>query len=132
MRPFIAIIENAQKLAPDLVRYMNGFCPDFALALLTLLPNPQEAELVCLGPDINGYDHVGVRLGDRYLDVRGSLSAEEFVDDGHGSYDVADIELAHIEAVEGILGLQAVPFPYEDIEEMDEAREAVRKVFGAL
>lgn len=87
---------------------------------------------MCLGPDINGYDHVGIRLDGRYYDVRGEMTAEEFIDAGGDYYAVEDIQVTDIEPIEWLLGLQQVPFPYEDIEDIDEAREAVRRVFGSL
>lgn len=37
MREFIQIIENTQSLPAELVKYMTGYCLDFALAFLSLL-----------------------------------------------------------------------------------------------
>lgn len=128
MRNLIQLIERLQS-----DKWMNGFCVDFALALyVSLSPELREqAQFVCLGADINGYDHVGLKLKDRYCDARGSLTAEEFVDDGYGSYSVDDIKPVDIEMLEQLLELDT-PFPYDGEPLIDDAKQAVKAVFPSI
>lgn len=121
MRDLINIVEGATP-PPEMVKYMSGLCIDFALALLTTMP---RATLVGLGEASNGWDHVGVKLGDDYYDARGKLTADQFTN----GFEKTNIDPVSLESAEALVGLQAVPFPYRDNEDIEEALEAVAKVF---
>lgn len=104
--------------------WVSGQCFHFALALLDRLP---DGELVGVGdPDFP--DHVAVRHGGMVLDVRGEMDEAGFCA-AHPGLRVVQVSLATAELHAGLAGTEP---PYEDVEEMDEAREAVERRFPAL
>lgn len=98
-------------------QYMRGQCFDFALALLEKLP---DAELVGIG----GMEHVALRRGDFYYDVRGALTEADFrrgVRGGEGPIDPVTREDVAFQA-----GLAGQNPPYKS-PEMTAARKVVRQ-----
>lgn len=88
-----------------------------------------QGELVALGPSKFGAEHVGVRLGDEYLDARGRLTADEFV--APFGYETSAIEPIALDDVEFYCGLAGVSPPYRGNGDIAAAKKAVAVVFGA-
>ena len=116
---------RAHEIAPSLLRYVKGECYDFALAALERFP---QGELVCVGPAGKDAEHVGVKVGDSYLDARGHNDAESFAAPfGYNASDIAPIGRAEVELCCGLAG---VPPPYRGNRDIANARKAVAQVFG--
>jgi len=56
--------------------YMRGWCPYFALALHDLLGYQM----------ISNGEHFAVQHGDQFIDIRGFMNQNEFLDGLHGSF----------------------------------------------
>jgi hypothetical protein len=101
--------------------FLAGCSFDFALALAERVPAPV---FVAVGNP--GFpEHVGLRIGDCYADVRGLVTCQEFV--AHCTRKViAEISRQDVEFHCGLGGM--VP-PYRGIKDIAAARRAVRKAF---
>jgi hypothetical protein len=97
--------------------FLNGQCFDFALALAEQVRNPV---FVAIGnPDFP--EHVALRIGDKYADVRGLLDEESFLAHMKGM-PITEIDRGTIERHCGVFGLKP---PYKGIREIATARKAV-------
>lgn len=119
-----------------MIPYLTGKCFDYALALADEVADPV---FVAVGP-LERPDHVGLKVGDRYVDVRGVLSAEDFVnlsrddrprpcltpEEIDGLITVVDRSVLELHA--GLSGTDAdgEPIPYEDSEDFCQAAEDVQ------
>ena len=107
------------KPEPWMMPYLTGKCFDFALAL-----DLPEAELVCVG-DLSMPEHVGLKVGEAFVDVRGILTETEFVAH-HAGFPLVAIGR---DQVEFHCGLSGYAPPYEGNEDIGEALDAVDRVF---
>jgi hypothetical protein len=104
-------------MQPWMRPYLTGKCFDFALALAELIEHPV---FVAVGSP-KFPDHVALRIGDRYADVRGILEEPEFLAH-HVGKPITEIDR---EAVELHCGAAGMLPPYDDLEDIAEVRDAV-------
>ncbi len=125
-------MKDPRNLSPHLVKWVNGRCADMALAILSIMPEDDQskATLVGFGQTDRGFDHVGVFLDNLYYDARGELNAEEFTE--NFPYEIEDIETISLDIVEFQCGLTQVEFPYDDIDDIEEARHDAKNIFPYL
>lgn len=99
-------------------RWMMGECWDFALALQEQV----SGTLIGLHAVCGSVMHVGLQpFEGRYLDARGLLQADEFVEGFADDLRIGPVPLDAVLFRAGLAG-QAPPW---DSEEMDDARDAV-------
>jgi hypothetical protein len=100
--------------------YLTGRCYDFALALAEKVPEPV---FVAIG-NPRYPDHVGLRIGDRYADVRGLLSEGDFV-----AHHTGPVTVVGREDVALHCGLGGFKPPYRGNKDIAWARVAVKRAF---
>jgi hypothetical protein len=105
------------------MRFLRGSCSDFALALAERFP---AGQFVALG-DARFSEHIGLRVGDVFYDVRGAMTEAEF-QAGYPDLPLIDVERNDVTQQ---CGLASVAPPYKGIPEIAAARRAVRQVFPA-
>lgn len=102
----------------SLAKWLDGQCADLAIALKERYP---EGEYVASNPG-QYPDHVGVRVGDRILDVRGALTESEFLQDVHCATKVVPVDEDIVLLYAGLAGASR-PFRTK---ELTEARKIVK------
>jgi RNA:NAD 2'-phosphotransferase (TPT1/KptA family)/GNAT superfamily N-acetyltransferase/ADP-ribose pyrophosphatase YjhB (NUDIX family) len=110
-------------------RWVEGGCWLFALALQPLIPG---SVFVGLAREGEVLEHVGVRKGDRYYDVRGEMDETEF---NYGADSEVPLHIVPVDYEQVMrdgeygswLGHED---EFETLPEMQAAKEAVQKVFG--
>jgi RNA:NAD 2'-phosphotransferase (TPT1/KptA family)/8-oxo-dGTP pyrophosphatase MutT (NUDIX family)/ribosomal protein L32 len=72
--------------------WLTGKCHEFALALSSLMP---DAQFVAIGGVM--FEHVGLRKGDTYYDVRGAMTKDQFTElFGSNANSVRDVSLEEV------------------------------------
>lgn len=109
--------------------FLQGRCYDYALALAEKVTNPV---FVAIGSEALP-DHVGLRLGELYVDVRGVLDMKHFLHMRPGPAPELQpgaedaIVVVDRSVVELHCGLAGMAPPYRGSRDMAEARRAVRR-----
>jgi hypothetical protein len=90
---------------PEDSRYLAGHCCEFALALKEVLP---DAEPVGIGRNAVFPQHVALRLGSRFLDVRGILVEQDFREIApERSYSIFSMDEDDLMGLAGFASLRA-------------------------
>ena len=105
--------------------WLMGKCPEFALALSSIMP---DAQFVAIGTAM--FEHVGMRRGDVYYDVRGTMDKAQFAElfgSNESSVHDVDRELVMKDAYPSYIGHEDELVKLPDFKA---ALRTVRKVFG--
>jgi RNA:NAD 2'-phosphotransferase (TPT1/KptA family)/8-oxo-dGTP pyrophosphatase MutT (NUDIX family) len=106
--------------------WLTGHCDEFALALHDRMP---DAEFVAIGGGM--FEHVGLRKGDGYYDVRGKLTLDNFVAlFGYNAGQVHPVSREEVMRSGGYASWVGHEDEFRDTSEMKKAHKAVRRVFG--
>src|SRR3546814_15501713 len=103
--------------------WLKGHCFDFALALAEITP---DFEFVAIG-DTNFPDHVALRSGEHFVDIRGILDDASFLAHPTGM-SLVQIRRQDVEFNFGLSGLSP---PYRGARQDAWASQAVRRPFPA-